>query len=113
VSTHEQVPHPQVPQPQPPYPPVPYYQAHTEPSTDGFAITGFVLAMVSIFTFWMFLPPLLGIVFSAIGMSRTKNGKRKGRGLAVAGLVVSIIVSVGLTVWIIAAASVSASTAGA
>ena len=60
--------------------------------TDGFALAGFVLAMVSLVTFWLFVTPLLGLIFSSIGLDRTKNDERKGRGLAIAGLTVSIIV---------------------
>lgn len=107
MSTQEQLPQPQVPGPQGPYAPVPYHQPLPQPGTDGLAITGFVLAMVSIVTFWLFVPPLLGLVFSAIGMSRTRNGERKGRGLAIAGLTVSIIICVWLLVWIAVAANAS------
>jgi hypothetical protein len=108
MSTPEQLPQPQVPGPQAPYPQGPYYQPHPQPGTDGLAITGFVLAMVSLVTFWLFVPPLLGLVFSAIGISRTRNGERKGRGLAIAGLTVSIIICALLIVWIVVAANASA-----
>ena len=50
-------------------------------SYSGMAIAGFVLS---------FLIPILGIIFSAIGLSQCSNG-RKGRGLAIAGLVISIM----------------------
>jgi hypothetical protein len=46
------------------------------------AIAGFVLA----FLFWP-----LGIVFSAIAMSQTKRTGQGGYGLAVAGLIISLI----------------------
>ena len=48
----------------------------------GMAIAGFVLS---------FFFPVLGIIFSAIGMGQTKNAAMKGRGLAIAGLVISIV----------------------
>lgn len=51
--------------------------------TNGMAIAGFVCA---------FLCSPLGIVFSAIGMSQTsKDPSQGGRGLAIAGLIISIV----------------------
>lgn len=47
----------------------------------GFAIAGFVCS---------FFIAALGIIFSAIALSRLKPGQ-KGRGLAVAGLVIGIV----------------------
>lgn len=58
------------------------------------AITGFVLGLVALvpcFWFWIQIPGVLGIVFSVIGLKATSGGLAKGRGLAIAGLVVSII----------------------
>ena len=51
-------------------------------SYSGMAIAGFVLS---------FFFPILGIIFSAIGMGQTKNAAMKGRGLAIAGLTISIV----------------------
>ncbi len=51
-------------------------------SYSGMAIAGFVLA---------FFFPILGIIFSAIGMGQTKDSRMKGRGLAIAGLTISIV----------------------
>ena len=56
-----------------------------EQKWSGMAIAGFVLS------FFGFLA-ILGIIFSTIGLSQTKNHKRKGRGLAIAGLIISILV---------------------
>ncbi len=51
------------------------------PKTNGMAIAGFVCA----FVFWP-----LGIIFSAIGLFRA--GKlRSGKGLAIAGLIISVV----------------------
>ena len=50
-------------------------------STNGFAIAGFVLS---------FFFALLGIIFSAIGLKKAKT-TGSGKGLAVAGLVISIL----------------------
>ena len=54
--------------------------------TNGMAITGFVLS----FLCWP-----LGIIFSAIGMSQTgKDPSQGGRGLAIAGLIISLVSAV-------------------
>jgi len=49
------------------------------------AIAGFVLSFFGIFA-------VLGLTFSIVGLSQTKNNQRRGRGLAIAGLIISIIV---------------------
>ena len=56
------------------------YQDTTE--NNGFAIAGFVLS---------FYFAVLGIVFSSIGLSKAKKMNGKGKGLAVAGLVISLV----------------------
>lgn len=62
-------------QPQPPYGPV------VPPSkTNGLAIAGFVLA---------FLIPLLGLIFSIIGLVKAKDHNGNGKGLAIAGIIIS------------------------
>ncbi len=55
------------------------------------AIAGFVLSLIGIF--WAgLICGILGIIFSAIGMrAATVNPQVKGKGLAIAGLVISII----------------------
>ena len=51
--------------------------------TNGMAVTGFVLS---------FFCGVLGIIFSAIVMAQTsKDPNQGGRGLAIAGLVISIV----------------------
>jgi len=50
----------------------------------GMAIAGFVVSF-----FWFL--SILGIIFSLIGLSQTKHNKQKGRGFAIAGLIISII----------------------
>lgn len=61
----------------------------------GLAITGFVLGLVALvpcFWFWILqIPGLLGLGFSFAGIRATGGGRRKGRGLAIAGLVMSMI----------------------
>lgn len=51
--------------------------------SNGMAITGFVLA---------FIFPVLGLLFSIIGLNRSKEMiNNKGRGLAIAGIVISSV----------------------
>jgi hypothetical protein len=70
-------------------------------STSGMAIAGLVCA---------FIVPLLGLIFSIIGLNQTKDNKRGGRGLAIGGLIVSILgMLVGLF-WIIAIFVAAANT---
>ena len=56
----------------------------------GKAIAGFVLGLVGMVVSAV-ICGTLGIIFSALGMSDVKKNGKKGFGLAVAGLVVSII----------------------
>jgi hypothetical protein len=65
--------------------------------SNGYAIAGFVCAVVGIFIFGIILGTL-GIVFSAIGLSRSNNRGYRGRGLAIAGLVCGIVAVVGALV---------------
>jgi peptidyl-prolyl cis-trans isomerase B (cyclophilin B) len=61
------------------------------PKTNGMAITGFVCSLLC----WP-----LGLVFSIIGMNQTsKDPSQGGRGLAIAGLVISIVFAVITIVW--------------
>ena len=60
-----------------------------EKKVNGFGIAGFVLGILSFLLSLAGVMPLLGLIFSAIGMA--KMGKRKVNGLAIAGLVLSII----------------------
>jgi len=60
--------------------------------TDGFAIAGFVLGILSLLVFGI-LFGILAIIFSAISLGRIRkfDGLYKGRSLATAGLVMGII----------------------
>lgn len=62
---------------------------------NGYAIAGFVLSCVALVLMCVF-PPLsiLGIVFSALGLSQIKKSFQRGKGLAVAGLTIGIITTV-------------------
>jgi hypothetical protein len=50
------------------------------------------VAIVALCLFWV---PVVGLVLSVIGMVKTAKGKARGRGLAIAALVLSIIVTAG------------------
>jgi len=73
----------------------------------GMAVAGFVLSVVGAipcFWFWFLqIPGYLGTIFSIIGLKQTKNGERRGRGLAIAGLVIGVIlilIAIGLTIFV-------------
>lgn len=72
--------------------------------TDGFAIAGFVLGVVSIFIAGIPLG-ILAIVFSAISLGRIKKseGSLKGKGFAIAGLILGIVGVVGAIIVLAAA----------
>lgn len=77
--------------------PTPTPSAATGERTSGFAIASLVMGIVGFF----FNPlAILAIIFGGIGLSQTnKDPNLKGRGMAVAGLVLGIIVGI---IWIIA-----------
>jgi hypothetical protein len=82
-------------------PPVTATTPGTAPSTSGMAIAGLVCA---------FLAPLLGLIFSIIGLNQTKDNKRGGRGLAIAGLIISILGMLAGLFWIVIFILAAAST---
>lgn len=73
---------------QPQYAPV---QAAQPVQSNGKATAGFVLSLLSFLGLGItFVMPLLGIIFSGLGISRAKTAN-SGKGLAVAGLVLGIL----------------------
>lgn len=56
------------------------------PKTDGVSIAALLLS------FLCFLAPI-GVILGFVGLGRTKGGRRKGRGLAIAAIVVGILMS--------------------
>ena len=86
----------------------PGYQAYSgQPmqnnSNSGMAIASLVLSLVGIIPcFWGFqIPGLLGMIFGFVGLSQTKDNARRGRGMAIAGLVIGIIlVLIAVAVWV-------------
>lgn len=51
--------------------------------SNGMAVAGFVCA---------FLVPLLGFIFSIIGLNKSKNLGGTGRGLSIAGIIISVVI---------------------
>ena len=67
-------------------------------STSGMAITSLVLGILAIVSSWMpivnnfsMVLAVLGVVFAIIGLVGIRKGKKKGQGLAIAGLVLGIL----------------------
>lgn len=58
------------------------------PKTDGISIAALVTSLLCC------LAPV-GVVLGIVGLSRTKGGQRKGRGFAIAGIVIGLLVSIG------------------
>ena len=59
----------------------------------GMAIASLVCSLVGVIPcFWLFqIMGLLGTIFGFVGLKQTKNGQRGGRGLAIAGVVIGIV----------------------
>ncbi len=51
------------------------------PKTDGVSVASLVLSLLC-------CTGLIGLILGFVGLSRTKNGQRKGRGFAIAGIVI-------------------------
>jgi len=68
--------------PSPPYPP-PYPGYAMTPSTNGLAIAALVLGIVCVY--WV--TSILAIIFGHIALSQIRVSGQRGRGLAIAGLV--------------------------
>lgn len=67
----------------------------------GLGIASLVLGIVGIVGSWMpilnnisFIVAILGVIFGAVGLRSVLKGKKSGKGIAVAGLVISIIACV-------------------
>jgi Domain of unknown function (DUF4190) len=96
--------------PQPPgYQPYPAgTQMAVKRGKSGMAIASLVCSLVGVIPcFWGFqIMGLLGTIFGFVGLKQTKNGARDGRGLAIAGVVVGIILLViCAAIWIYIATS--------
>ncbi|MEZ0113007.1 hypothetical protein ABH920_007032 [Catenulispora sp. EB89] len=76
--------------------------------TSGMAVTGMVMGILSLVLFWAsLLGPLLallGIVFSSVGLSQSSKPGFTGKGMAIAGLVCSLI---SMAFWVLLAIAVA------
>ena len=84
--------------------PYPQYGYQEQSTTNGMAITGMVMGILSILSIYPCcgIPfNILGIIFSSIGLKQIKSNQHQGgRGMAIAGLICSIISLVLLVVFI-------------
>lgn len=78
-------------------------------TTSGLAIAGFVCSLAGLL-FWLVVP-LVGLVLSIIGLNQTKGGKRKGRGLAIAGIIISSLTMIWGVLWLVIFVISAANTA--
>ena len=72
----------------------PYPYPMAQPKADGLAIAGMVLGICGFFFGWLYLIPcVIGIVLSGVGLNKVNksNGRRSGKGMAIAGLTCSIV----------------------
>lgn len=76
------------------------------PKTNSMAVAGFVLGILSLFS-WICclgtLTSILAIVFSAVGLSKIKQTGEQGRGFAIAGLVLGILGMVSYILYLVLA----------
>ncbi len=71
----------------------------TSPKNNSYALTGFILGLISMFCINLFgIVGLLAIIFSSVGLSQINKTHEDGKGMAIVGLVLGII---GLIVGII------------
>jgi hypothetical protein len=88
----------------PPLPPgyAAYGTASVPKTTNGVSVASLVVSLVGLIPwFWLFqFPGLLGVIFGLVGWSQIvrSNGLQKGKGLAITGLVIGILVLVGCAV---------------
>lgn len=86
------------------------------PTTSGLAVASFVLALFGFFFSWFcggIVPATLALILGAASMSATsKNPALRGRGLAVAGVIIAILDLVGWTVFLVLLSKAESSSFG-
>lgn len=75
-----------------------------QPGTDGFAIASFVLGLLS--------GVLLSVIFGVLALKRIKKTGGDGRGLAIAGLVLSALWTVGIVIAVVATSTAERDATG-
>lgn len=75
------------------YPQPPPYVVMQSPPSSGWAVASLVFGVIGLFTGWCLLgiPCLAAVVMGHVGMAGTKSGRKSGRGMAVAGLVMGYV----------------------
>ncbi|MCR5592349.1 MAG: hypothetical protein K6F79_01190 [Saccharofermentans sp.] len=81
----------------------PEVMARDNVTYSGLAITGFIISIISIFCCGFTAP--IGLIFSIIGLIVTLKKSKKGGGLAIAGLIISAILTMFIAASLIASAS--------
>jgi hypothetical protein len=79
--------------------PAPGYPTPQRSGTNGFAIAALVLGILGFFVF----PILLSVIFAIVGLVQIRTSGQNGRGMAVAGLILSAMWVIGLVVVVIVA----------
>lgn len=67
------------------------------PKTDGVSVASFILSLLC-------CTGLIGLILGFVGLSRTKGGQRKGRGFAIAGVVLgigSVLLGIGAAIFFV------------
>ena len=79
-------------------PPPPDYTTSAPQQTNGLSVASLALSLVGLIPWFWFLqvPGLLGVIFGVTGRSQIaqSNGTQRGKGLAIAGLVIGAILLV-------------------
>ncbi|UYG18003.1 DUF4190 domain-containing protein [Brachybacterium huguangmaarense] len=70
--------------------PYPYPSAPVPPPTSGTAVASLVLGILAL-TLCAGITSIPGLICAAVGMRETREGRRSGGGIAVAGLILSIL----------------------
>lgn len=82
-----------------------------ENKNNGLAIAGFVVSLVSLLINFAGIVGLVGTILSAVGLAKCKNLNGKGKGLAIAGLIIGIF-SIGYGIYSIIKAATFLSSLG-
>ncbi len=84
-------------------PPPPQYLAGQAPGMSAFAVTSFVLSLV-----WLYgVGAILAIIFGHISLNHIRKRGERGRGLALAGLIIGYVGLAGLIAVIVIGTTVS------
>ncbi|MBI1825750.1 MAG: DUF4190 domain-containing protein [Planctomycetes bacterium] len=77
----------QSPPPPPPYPSYGTYEVQEPPRWSGAAIAGFICSLLGFFG----ITALLGIVLGIVGIFSTSGGRKRGMGLAIVSIPISLV----------------------